>query len=654
MHTHFMIKKTLIALQFCLLLCVTPTLAEPAGTWRLYNSYTNISKVEPIGNYIFALCDGNLFSYNQNDHSVAEHNKLTGLTSQNIIDIAACKTAKKLLIIYEDYTIDLLPIDLGKEITTIVGLKEKLTAKDKTITDTRINGKYAYLTTQGLGTLKINTLNSTIEETYTHDEVIPDDERTAMTVDEYKTLSNDAKPDGPETNRFWKIYLHDGKLFCPAGYYHYEMAADPNYPILTRYYDLSNQTWTTLPAPNNTELGYEAVDANCMAFDPNDATHFWIGSRSGLLEYRNYSYYTIYNCDNSTLKSTGHLNNNSRVLISSMTYDNSGNLWVMNSRTNTPINCYSSNSSTPWRTFPHTNLDFTGRNSIDMQEAFISTTNGLMWWVNTFGEPETTSSGIFVYDYNNDILHKYGTFTNQNSENIEAAKVYAVSEDRTGNMWIASLSGPFYIDKDEIPSPQNFDSTPIFHQPVINRNDGSNLGDYLLSSVPLRCIRTDFANRKWMGSTTSGVFLISADNQTEIEHFTTENSPLPSDEIYDIKIDDNTGIVYISTSRGLCSYQSDITSEYGTLEEDNIYAYPNPVSPDYTGPITIKGLYDQCQIKITTSSGYIVHKGVVSGGTYTWDGCDFNGDRVASGVYMVLIETPEGSKGCVTKIAMIK
>ena len=124
--------------------------------------------------------------------------------------------------------------------------------------------------------------------------------------------------------------------------------------------------------------------------------------------------------------------------------------------------------------------------------------------------------------------------------------------------------------------------------------------------------------------------------------------------IYDIKIDDNTGIVYISTSRGLCSYQSDISSEYGTLEEDNIYAYPNPVSPDYTGPITIKGLYEQCQIKITTSSGYIVHKGVVSGGTYTWDGCDFNGDRVASGVYMVLIETPEGSKGCVTKIAMIK
>ena len=112
--------------------------------------------------------------------------------------------------------------------------------------------------------------------------------------------------------------------------------------------------------------------------------------------------------------------------------------------------------------------------------------------------------------------------------------------------------------------------------------------------------------------------------------------------------------MYIATIRGLCSYQTDITSDYGTLNEDKIYAYPNPVSPDYTGPITIKGLYENRQLKITTSSGYVVHKGTVSGGTYQWDGCDKNGDRVASGVYMVLIETPEGTKGCVTKIAMIK
>jgi ligand-binding sensor domain-containing protein len=473
-----------------------------------------------------------------------------------------------------------------------------------------------------------------------------------MTIDEYKVLSGDAKPDGPETNRFWKIYLHDGKLFCPAGYYHYGMAADPQYPLLIRYHDLRQSTWANLSIPNKDQLGYNAVDANCMAFDPNDAGHFWVGSRSGLFEYKNYDYHTFYNCSNSTLKSISHKENNERVLISSMTYDSDGNLWVLNSRTNTPINRYTYNS-TPWAIFPHKDLDFPGRNSIDMQGVFISSTNGLMWWANTFGEHET-SSGVFVYDYINDRIHKYGSFTNQNGEKIDASLIYEVTEDKDGNLWISSTSGPFYIERSEAPTVQAFDNTPKFIQPVINRNDDSGLGDYLLSSVPIRCIRTDVANRKWMGSTTSGVFIISSDNQTEIEHFTTENSPLPADEIYDIKIDDNTGIVYISTSRGLCSYQTDITSGYGTLNEDNIYSYPNPVSPDYTGPITIRGLYEQCQIKITTSSGYIVHKGIVSGGSYKWDGCDQNGDRVASGVYMVLIETPEGSKGCVTKIAVLK
>ena len=653
MNTHLTMNKIFITLQLFLLLCIASVFAEPAGTWRLYNSYTNITKVEPFGNYIFVLCDGNLFSYNKTDNSVTEHNKLTGLTSQNIINIAACKTAKKLFIIYEDYTIDFLPIDFRREITTLVSLKEKLTSKDKTITDIHINGKYAYLTTKELGTLKINTLNCTIEETYTHGETIPDDERTAMTIDEYKALSGDAKPDGPETNHFWKLYLHNGNLFCPSGYYHFEQSADPKYPLLVRYLDLNQNTWANIPSPDKTQLGFEAVDANCMAFDPNDANHFWVGSRSGLFEYKNYNYTTVYNCDNSTLRSTAHLTNNERVLISSMTYDNDGNLWILNSRTNTPINRYSSNSSTPWVTFPHKDIDFDNRNSIDMQEVFISPTNNLMWWVNTF-EGTETSSGIFVYDYKNDKAKKYGSFVNQNSENIKATKIYGISEDNNGNIWVASTSGPFYINKDEVPSSQNFGSMPTFYQPVINRDDGSGLGDYLLSSVPIRCIRFDTANRKWMGSNTSGVFLISSDNQTEIEHFTTENSPLPADEIYDIKIDNNTGIVYISTSRGLCSYQTEITSNYGTLDEDNVYSYPNPVSPDYTGPITIKGLYDQCQIKITTSNGYIVHKGVVSGGLYQWDGCDQNGDRVASGVYMVLIETPEGSKGCVTKIAIAK
>ena len=635
-------NKIFIALYLSMLLCISSAFAEPAGTWRLYNSYTNITKVEPFGNYIFALCDGNLFSYNTTDHSVAEHNKLTGLTSQNIIDIAACKTAKKLLIIYEDYTIDFLPTDFSKEITTIVGLKEKLTAKDKAITDIRINGKYAYLTTKELGTLKINTLNNTIEETYTHGETIPDDERTTMTIDEYKALSGDAKPEGPSDNNFFRLYLNNGRLYATSG-----IADGPTLEmrdVAVHYADINNNmAWADISIPE------EAIDktnlynvAICMTFDPNDASHFLIGTSFGLLEYRNYNFAKAYNTENSTLKHNNIFLEN--TFISSLLYDTNKTLWVFNGFFNMfPMNKMDVNGN--WETLNHKTNEKNTQNR-SFEGAFISKKNGLMWFANSNWD----RSGLYSYDMDTDILTSYPDFINQDGQLINTNPYFfRPVEDADGNIWIPTSNGPVYISAENIEK-----RNKIFTQPKINRDDDTDLADYLLGEVYCYVIAIDKAQRKWIGTKDAGVFLINNDNTHEIAHFTTENSPLPSNEIYDIVLDEKTGIVYIATIKGLCSYQTDITSEYGTLNEDYIYSYPNPVSPNYTGPITIKGLYDQCQIKITTSSGYIVHKGVVSGGSYQWDGCDQNGDRVASGIYMVLIETPEGSKGCVTKIAMLK
>lgn len=635
-------NKIFIALHLSILLCVSSAFAEPAGTWKLYNSYTNITKVEPFGNYIFALCDGNLFSYNTADHSVAEHNKLTGLTSQNIIDIAACKTAKKLLIIYEDYTIDFLPTDFSKEITTIVGLKEKLTAKDKAITDIRINGKYAYLTTKELGTLKINTLNNTIEETYTHGETIPDDERTTMTIDEYKALSGDAKPDGPSDNNFFRLYLNNGRLYATSG-----IADGPTLEmrdVAVHYADINNNmAWADISIPkeviDKTNLYNVAI---CMTFDPNDASHFLIGTSFGLLEYRNYNFTKAYNTENSTLKHNNIFLEN--TFISSLLYDTNKTLWVFNGFFNMfPMNKMDVNGN--WETLNHKTNEKNTQNR-SFEGAFISKKNGLMWFANSNWD----RSGLYSYNMDTDVLTSYLDFVSQDGSTINTNPYFfRPVEDASGNIWIPTSNGPVYISAENIEK-----RNKIFTQPKINRDDDTDLADYLLGDVFCYVITIDKAQRKWIGTKDAGVFLISNDNTREIAHFTTENSPLPSNEIYDIIHDENTGVVYIATIKGLCSYQTDITSEYGTLNEDNIYSYPNPVSPNYTGPITIKGLYDQCQIKITTSSGYIVHKGVVSGGSYQWDGCDQNGDRVASGVYMVLIETPEGSKGCITKIAIIK
>lgn len=634
-------NKTFITFHLFLLLCIASVFAEPAGTWRLYNSYTNITKVEPFGNHIFVLCDGNLFSYNATDHSVAEHNKLTGLTSQNIINIAACKTAKKLLIVYEDYTIDFLPSDFTKEVTTIIGLKEKLTSKDKTITDIHINGKYAYLTTKELGILKINTLSCTIEETYTHGEAIPDDERTTMTIDEYKVLSGDAKPEGPSDNNFFRLYLNSGRLYATSG-----IADGPTLisrPAVVRYADLSaNMAWTDVPSPDMTGKPYDYSTALCMTFDPYDNSHFFVGAKTGLYEFRNHTFYNSYNTENSTLTSSN--NDPNRTYVTSVLYDQDKSLWVFNGFFNMfPLHKMSYDGT--WEVLNcKTNNIATQNRSFD--GAFISKTNNLMWFTNSNWD----RSGLYSYDKETNTLTSYINFVNQDGQLINTNPYFfRPVEDAEGNIWIPTTNGPVYLSSQDIA-----EKNKVFTQPKINRNDDTDLADYLLGEVYCYVIAIDKAQRKWIGTKDAGIFLVGNDNANEIAHFTTENSPLQSNEIYDIIIDESTGIVYIATVKGLCSYQTDITSNYGTLDEDNVYSYPNPVSPDYTGPITIKGLYDQCQIKITTSAGYIVHKGVVSGGSYQWDGRDQNGDRVASGVYMVLVETPEGSKGCVTKIAMLK
>lgn len=154
--------------------------------------------------------------------------------------------------------------------------------------------------------------------------------------------------------------------------------------------------------------------------------------------------------------------------------------------------------------------------------------------------------------------------------------------------------------------------------------------------------------------TNDGVFLISDDCNTLVQHFTTENSPLPSNTVYDICVDRNTNTVYFATNRGLCSYESDATQPVEEMTKDNVYAYPNPVTPEYTGKITIVGLSFNADVKIVTSNGALVNQGRSTGGSYQWDGCDLKGKPVASGVYMVEAATENGEKGIVTKIAIIR
>jgi len=197
-------------------------------------------------------------------------------------------------------------------------------------------------------------------------------------------------------------------------------------------------------------------------------------------------------------------------------------------------------------------------------------------------------------------------------------------------------------------------SNAIFTQVKVPRNDGTNYADYLLDGVDIRCITIDGAGRKWFGTNGNGVYLISADNMTQVEHFLTSNSLLLSDNIESISINNLTGEVFFGTEKGLCSYMSDATQASDKMNDDNVYAYPNPVEPDYTGLITVVGLTLDADVKITTTNGALVAEGRSTGGTFKWDGCDLEGKPVASGIYMVQTATSEGKKGTVCKIAIVR
>ena len=141
---------------------------------------------------------------------------------------------------------------------------------------------------------------------------------------------------------------------------------------------------------------------------------------------------------------------------------------------------------------------------------------------------------------------------------------------------------------------------------------------------------------------------------TQIHHFTTDNSPLPSNNIRAIAIDGKSGEVFIATDQGLCSYIADATEPADEMDKNNVYAYPNPVEPGYTGVITVVGLSFDADVKVTTASGYLVAEGRSNGGTFTWDGNDRYGQKVASGVYNIVTAKSDGSKGTVCRVAIVR
>lgn len=668
------------------------------GTWQVYPSYANLTEISPAGDVCFALASGSLFAYNNTTAETTVFNKTTGLAGIDISHIAWSQQAKRLVVAFGDGNIDL--VSASGDITNVPGLYLSETMSDKTVSHIYIDRQFAYMSI-GVGVMKLDAKKGVIADTYQlgfavdHSYVkdgylyavsktqgtwrglltdnLLDKNRwqrvggyTASTDNRLNvrdastglwwtrndagllacyTLAADGTrtyktegvlPDGPASNHFYRLYMHGGKLYSVAGFWAQENNA--GYPGEVHVWN--GQNWSEFEQPTSQMIGHDYIDLLCMDFDPKKEGHVMVGAKGGVYEFQDGKFIKHYGRQNSVLESG--VNSDNYTIVSTLKYTDNGDLWVLNSMVDNPI-WKIEHGSGNWVNYPHLEMSTPAKyNLVSLLQSRYN--KNIMWFANNY----YTENRLYAYDFVNDKLVGHGpNFTNEDGTVITPIMVYALAEDLDGNVWIASSNGPFYIS-----SADAIAGNDAFIQHKVPRNDGTNLADYLLSDVKTRCIAVDGANRKWMG-TENGVFLISSDCNTLLQHFTTENSPLPSNTVYDICVDDNSNMVYFATERGLCSYASDATEPSEEMTKDNVYAYPNPVTPEYTGKITIVGLSFNADVKIVTSNGALVNQGRSTGGSYQWDGRDLKGKRVASGVYMVQAATETGDKGVVCRIAVV-
>lgn len=258
--------------------------------------------------------------------------------------------------------------------------------------------------------------------------------------------------------------------------------------------------------------------------------------------------------------------------------------------------------------------------------------------------------GGTVADPSDDRHATFSTMIDQDGKSFAPAFAKCLVEDNRGRVWCGTTSGIF-----EITNPLGvFSSDFHINRLKVPRNDGTNLADYLLESEAINCMEVDAANRKWIGTNDSGVYLVSENGDEIIANFNTSNSPLSTNTITAIYTDPNSNSVFIATLQGLYEYSS--TTSPAKPDYSDVYAYPNPVEPGYSGWITIKGLMDNSLVKIMDSGMHLVYQTRSQGGLAIWDGCSLTGARVKSGVYYVLASTADdvSSEGAVvTKILVI-
>lgn len=444
---------------------------------------------------------------------------------------------------------------------------------------------------------------------------------------------SEVSPEGPLLNRIFSLKATPTDLWVTFG--EYSQFYNP-FPINIRGLSrLSEGGWINIKPE---DLG-NAAELSHVTVDPQNPNRIFVSSFfDGLLEIENNELIQKYDSSNSIIEGVPENINDNR--IGSSGFDSQGNLFFSNSLTEHQIK----------------------RLGADGNFSLPDTSEGT-------SNPTETHSANLVVDQNNNVFSgtlrsgiiAYNSSTNTSraiTSNVDGVdfpdsfnvnpNITALEIDQNSRLWIGTDEGLRVM-----PNPSSvFDqNSSIIVSPIIIE-DVDGLPQELLFEQFITDITVDGANNKWISTADSGVFQVSPNGREILNIFNEENSPLPTNSVRTVSINPSTGEVFFGTTRGLLSYSSRITSENDDLE--NLRAFPNPVRPNYNGLVTIDGLTDGANVKITDVTGNLVFEEFASGGTLLWDTKAFGKHKVASGVYLIIVTGEDQIETNVGKLMIIR
>ncbi len=474
-----------------------------------------------------------------------------------------------------------------------------------------------------------------------------EDDRELWIADENNGLVRAIDPFGnnkqvygnsPYLDGCYKIDIESGKVAVAGG----GLTANLKNIFARRgVYLFEDEEWqninkVTHPTELADSLNWDIIGVAVNPKNPNQVA-FSSYSRGGVKVLDGTTVTAQYDQENSPLE--GQLGNETSMIIPDLKYDDDGNLWIVNAGVN-PLKMLDKDGK--WHSY---NLGGASNNKFPLR--LLIDSRGYKWIA-------MNGVGLAVYDDNGtyDDISDDRTVTITESEgfgSLPSKEVKTIAEDIDGEIWIGTSDGVavFYnvssifdgsygdADASQIVvfDAEKEDFVPIFDK------------------VTVTAIAVDGGNRKWIGTSASGVFCMSPNGKTEIFQFGTENSPLVSNAIVDIKMDYESGEVFFATEEGLISYRSDVTKGDDTFSD--VKVFPNPVRPEHKGVITIEGVGYQSYVRITDISGNLIYQTISNGGTILWDGNRLTGERVQSGVYLVWSAQEEGKGDNVAKILIL-